>query len=244
MKQKSIKNSTVYSRFSDAPWMDVVEDVSIYGVGGIGSNLAYAMGRLGIKLIHLIDDDLVEEHNLGSQMFRLTDISTPKVFAAENLISKFNNTSSVICYKDRITKDNAYKVFRKAAATFSCFDNINSRKLLFDQWLKDVYSNRDNYYYKLNPIFIDGRMEAEYFQIYAVYNDESIDLYKNSLFDEESVEDLPCNFKSTVHTSMLIAGMMTAILMNYAANQSTKNNSRSVPYKTEFIVPILNLNAI
>jgi molybdopterin/thiamine biosynthesis adenylyltransferase len=57
--------------------------VMMIGVGGIGSNVALGIGRMGCQCLWLIDPDKVEMHNLGNQFYSLRDVqlSLPKVYA-------------------------------------------------------------------------------------------------------------------------------------------------------------------
>jgi molybdopterin/thiamine biosynthesis adenylyltransferase len=223
----------LHSRFSDAPWANKISSVMVAGVGGIGSNLAYALARSGIKFLSLYDTDAVEEVNLGSQMFNLSDIGSDKVVAMYRNITKFNPNSIINPYSRYIDE---YFELEEYDAVFSCFDNMKARKNLFESWVTRFSIKKESPF----NIFIDARMEAETFQIYTVYNEEGIEKYRKTLFEDSILEDLPCNFKSTTHTSLLTSGMMTAILMNYVTNIIIGAEVRSVPFKYEFVVSLLH----
>ncbi len=227
-------------RFSEAPWSNKIKDVLVAGVGGIGSNLAYVLARMGIPHMTLIDPDYVEEANLGAQMFDLEDIGKPKVIAVKRKIKAFSPDTAIYVYDDYIDERFLSIDGLNYDAIFSCFDNMQARKILFNKWKEVYYRNKLDSDYPY-CIYIDARMEAETLQIYAVYDDETIVSYEETLFDDSIIEDLPCNFKSTTHTSFITSGLMVAILSNYITNASLKAKIRAVPFKTEFIVPLIHL---
>jgi molybdopterin/thiamine biosynthesis adenylyltransferase len=235
---ESTLSDNIRVRFSEAPWSNKIKDVLIAGVGGIGSNLAYVLARMGIPHISLVDPDYVEEANLGAQMFDLIDIGKPKVIAVKRKIKAFSPSTVIYTTTDFIDED--FYISDSYDAIFSCFDNMKARNILFDKWKTSYNYNKVNSEYPY-CIYIDARMEAETLQIYAVYDDETIASYEKTLFDDSILEDLPCNFKSTTHTSFITSGLMVAILSNYITNTSLKSNIRAVPFKTEFIVPLIHL---
>jgi hypothetical protein len=83
-------------------------------------------------------------------------------------------------------------------------------------------------------------MEAESFQIFAVqYNPESIERYRETLFNDDEIEDLPCTFKATTATGLSVASNMVFIYNNYMANFLTGEDIREIPFKFEFNAPMM-----
>ena len=54
-------------------------DVEIIGAGGVGSFLALALAKLGVKKLKVWEKDKIEIHNVSNQMCRQSDVSNPKV---------------------------------------------------------------------------------------------------------------------------------------------------------------------
>jgi molybdopterin/thiamine biosynthesis adenylyltransferase len=49
-------------------------------VGGLGTNVALGLCRLGVQKIFLVDKDVVDAHNLNRQiLFSKEDVGVPKV---------------------------------------------------------------------------------------------------------------------------------------------------------------------
>ena len=55
--------------------------IGIAGAGGLGSNLAISLARIGFKNFHIADFDLVEESNLNRQYYFRKDLGSLKVDA-------------------------------------------------------------------------------------------------------------------------------------------------------------------
>lgn len=80
----------------------------VLGVGGLGTNIAINLCRLGVKKIVLVDMDVVDEHNLNRQMlFRSEHIGRPKVECAFEELQRHNNVSGTeieYCNIDAVKK--------------------------------------------------------------------------------------------------------------------------------------------
>ena len=65
--------------------------VTVLGVGGLGSYVALALGAAGVGSLLLVDDDVVEEHNLNRQvLYTSADVGTSKVLAARDRVAAVN----------------------------------------------------------------------------------------------------------------------------------------------------------
>ena len=223
---------TINRRFSEAPWVNNFP-VTIGGLGGIGSNVAYLLAKHGVKA-RIYDFDVVELHNIGGQFFDRRDVGKNKTNA---IIDK-------ILYIDKSLDWNYSWEFTQNSIinsiAFGCFDNMKARTLFYNAW-KNLYLSATEEYKEANPfILIDGRQNAETLDIYIV-TPETMERYeKEGLFDDSEVEDLPCNFKSTTHTGFLTSGLMISAYTNYMANFNTKEDVRSVPFRIQFTISIMH----
>lgn len=81
------RNDRYWSRtrgaLTDETWENIVGlHVGIVGCGRLGGAIAMELGRLGVGRFTLIDEDIVEEHNLGETPFlRTLHLGVPKVSA-------------------------------------------------------------------------------------------------------------------------------------------------------------------
>lgn len=220
---------TTKSRFSDAPWMKFREYITIIGAGGIGSWTAFILAKMGYN-ITVYDNDVLETVNIGSQLYPLQFCNKTKVNAMEEMFNFFDrNYYGYDAIADRFTEDHAADYYMICAV-----DNMATRKLSVEKWFK---YNEENGWVN-NPIYIDGRMDAESIEIYCLTCAEDFHKYQHSLFNDEEVSDAPCSFKSTPYTAALIGSRITSILINHICNFMDNNTIRTVPFYIQEIIPL------
>lgn len=228
-------------RFQDATWYDQTRNYNIIigGAGGIGSWLSFLLIRAGFSIV-VYDDDIVEEHNLGGQLFQVSDIGKPKVEALSRVINTFNfPTGSVFYRNEKITENTRFNIGRYHSAIFvSCFDNMEARKTLFNKYIE--HCNINSY-----SAFVDGRLLMEQMTIFNVnkFVPNSQEMYVSEyLFDDSEVEDLPCSMKQTTHSAAMIASHMVGFITNYVSNEKYRENMFATPFKWDYLIP-LNLQS-
>ena len=215
-----------FDRFKDAPWFPQRDElVMIGGAGGIGSWLAFFLTRAGFKPT-IFDFDVIEEHNVGGQLFRNSDVGMPKVSALYNIIKEFCG-SEINTFNQRIDENSPTHYFM-----FSAFDNMQARKDLFEVWKKSIPNC------SVTPIFIDGRLTMEQLQIFCVTPDKIEEYEQNHLFDDSEVEDAPCTMKQTSHSAAMIASHMVGSFTNHITNIYEREIIRDVPFYYEFFIPV------
>lgn len=217
-------------RFKDLIWFEKTKDkkVVIGGCGGIGSWLSLLVSRAGL-IPFIYDDDKIEAHNIGGQFFELNDVGLYKVEAIRKILIEFSNTFSYTLSEKYI------KSSMRSNIMFSAFDNMKARKIMFENF-KEFIEHTNVSELSIKPIFIDGRLGAEYFEIYCVTEDK-IEEYEKTLFEDSEIQDLPCTAKQTSHTATMIAANMVGFLTNHISNCTTNSNERVVPFKYFYSIP-------
>jgi molybdopterin/thiamine biosynthesis adenylyltransferase len=219
------------NRFKDLIWFNAINSLNcvIGGCGGIGSWLSLLLSRLDMK-IYLYDFDRIEPHNVGGQLFKMRDVGSYKALSMSNTLLEFSGADCN--YRlERYTKDSI-----KGSIMFSAFDNMQARKTMFENFKNFVSVTDNNSPSYIKPIFIDGRLGAEYFEIYCVTKDK-IEEYEKTLFDDSEVQDLPCTAKQTSHTAAMIAANMVGFFTNHISNCTTNSDERVVPFKYIYSIP-------
>ncbi|MFP4698091.1 MAG: sulfur carrier protein ThiS adenylyltransferase ThiF [Eubacteriales bacterium] len=112
--------------------------VGIAGLGGLGSNIAISLARLGIGKLILIDYDIVEPSNLNRQQYFIKHIGMPKTEAIKELIKEINPFVELITKKVFIDRSNIKDVFNKASIIVEAFDNPKSKATLINTVLKEM----------------------------------------------------------------------------------------------------------
>jgi molybdopterin/thiamine biosynthesis adenylyltransferase len=220
------------TRFKDATWLGNKEQCIIGGAGGISSWLTLMLARANFAPI-VYDFDMLEEHNLGGQLFPVSGIGQAKVDVLADVVKQFCDSDiSVLCEKYDLSSMTSWYVF-------SGFDNMKARNDMFTLWEQQVKDLPEAD--KHRCIFIDGRLLAEQIQIFCVVgnNQQDIDNYRtNFLFSDDEVADGPCTMKQTSHAAAIIAGLMTGFFTNHIHNVRTGSVTRAVPFSHEYFIPI------
>ena len=201
---ETIKES--HTRFSSVPWYGNTRELTIGGLGTIGSWLSLLIARTGDHEILLYDNDTIEKVNYSGQFFSKDQLEKTKVgSAAENLLNFTEiNDFNVHTFNSKFD-ENTYV----SNVTFSCFDNMEARKAMFDAWCKN----------EERELFIDGRMSIESYEVFTVKRGQE-ERYRKTLFDDSEVGEQICSLKNTSHTGALIAARMVTAFTNYLANES------------------------
>ena len=96
--------------------------IAIAGAGGIGSNIAILLTRLGFDRFEIVDHDVVEASNLNRQVYNLEDIGTKKVFALQKHLNLINPKISLKLHDNLWKADNAERFFDKCDILIDAFD--------------------------------------------------------------------------------------------------------------------------
>ena len=64
--------------------------IAIAGAGGLGSNVALSLARIGVGFIKIIDFDVVEPSNLNRQQYYVKHIGMKKVNAIKEILKEVN----------------------------------------------------------------------------------------------------------------------------------------------------------
>jgi len=202
------------------------EQILIAGLGGIGSNTAYNLCKSVPANYIFIDDDKVEIHNIGTQFFFTNQEGKNKVEAIKDTLYSAGVRNISVLPRRIITGD-------ALPISIAAFDNMDARKQLFEDWKS--YEDRE--------LFIDGRLRASYYEIYAVTKGTEED-YEKTLFDSSEAVPTECTFKQTTYFGCLIGAKIAQIIINYLMNKYSDFQIAKVPfcvkeigdlYKTELI---------
>lgn len=104
--------------------------VGVVGLGGLGSNVAMWLARLGVGHLQLIDFDRVELSNLNRQYYFLEDLDKPK---AEALLPKLKQVNPFGDYQictERLTEANLEDLLSAAEIVCEALDKPESKALL------------------------------------------------------------------------------------------------------------------
>lgn len=207
-------------RFEGAPWYKEMPNLKcgIVGLGATGSFAAFFLARLGIQKFSLIDNDRIETHNLGSQMFGFDSMNLPKVEATYNMLTNFSRVTRVD-YSQCLIQDlqdydtHHYLNFSQCNIVLSTVDSMSARKYVFEKFKKDNKMQ--------HAIFFDSRIGAELWEVYAVpFGDkEKYERYEATLFSDDKGNAGACNYQQSSHSAAGAAIQIAEIVTQWTVNK-------------------------
>ena len=220
------------SRFSSAIWYENIQKkiVILAGVGGIGSYVGFLLARMKPASMFIYDDDIVEAVNMSGQLYGQSDLGRAKVFALAEMIRNYAGYSSVFAINERFTNES------EASDIMICgFDNMAARRLFFNKWVNHVQSKPEEE--RKNCLFIDGRLAAEEFQVFAIQGNDTRAMreYRSKwLFSDAVADETICSYKQTTFMANMIASVMVNLFVNFVANECNPIIDRDVPFMTQY----------
>lgn len=220
------------SRFSSAIWFNKImsKEIVLAGCGGIGSYVGFLIGRMKPKRLILVDPDRVELGNLSGQFYSSEDVGMYKVNALGNFIARHSSFTVI----DTVARK--YRMGDFTRPIMICgFDNMDARKTFYSCWKDAVMAtnpeDRGQY------LFIDGRLAAEEFQVFAIqgWDYHSMERYEEEwLFSDEEAEATLCSYKQTSYMANMIGSVMTNIFVNFCTNECGLVLPQEVPFMTTY----------
>ena len=104
--------------------------VAIVGLGGLGSNVAMWLARLGVGHMLLYDFDKVELSNLNRQYYFLEDVGEHKAVALAKHLAKVNPYGAYQSKVVRLTEDNLAELVGEAHIICEALDKPEAKALL------------------------------------------------------------------------------------------------------------------
>ena len=104
--------------------------VAICGLGGLGSNIAFALARAGIGKLILIDFDSVDITNLHRQQYKANQIGISKTQALRENLLEIAPYVTIETHSVRISEDNAEEILEKADIICEAFDDAECKAML------------------------------------------------------------------------------------------------------------------
>ena len=104
--------------------------VAIVGLGGLGSNVALWLARLGVGQLLLYDFDKVELSNLNRQYYFLEDVGQYKATALLRHLKAVNPYGNYCSRVVRLTEDNLAELLSEAHIVCEALDSPEAKALL------------------------------------------------------------------------------------------------------------------
>ncbi|MGN0144151.1 MAG: ThiF family adenylyltransferase [Clostridium sp.] len=229
------------SRFSSAVWYEKVKqkNITLIGLGGIGSYVAFLLARMQPNTIYMMDDDIVEGGNISGQLYNKEQIGQFKASAMVETVSKYSDYKSCFSVVNRFTQES------EPSNIMICgLDNMESRKVVFEAWLRHVNSKSEED--KKGCLFIDGRLAAESLQVFCLTgdNNEAISKYQRDyLFSSDEADETICSNKQTSYMANMIGSIIVNLFVNFVTNEVAPM-LRDLPFMASYDADIMVFKTI
>lgn len=117
-------------KFQEIKQILKTKTVGIAGCGGLGSNCAVALARVGIGKLIIADFDKIEESNLNRQYFFWDQIGKVKSDTLKENIERVNPETEVISHTIYIDDANFKELFRDCDLVIEAFDRPESKEMI------------------------------------------------------------------------------------------------------------------
>lgn len=108
------------------------KNVGIAGCGGLGSNCAVALARVGIGKLVLTDFDIIEESNLNRQYFFYDQIGKPKVFSLKENILRINPSIKIEEYNIKLSEKEIVDLYKNCDVIVEAFDKAEMKEMIVE----------------------------------------------------------------------------------------------------------------
>lgn len=109
--------------------------VGIAGCGGLGSNCAVALARVGVGHLIVVDFDIISESNLNRQYYFYDQIGSPKIQALKENIERINPLVKVTAINLKLDDQNIKDIFNGVDVLVEAFDRSDQKQIIIESAL-------------------------------------------------------------------------------------------------------------
>ncbi len=109
--------------------------VCILGLGGLGSNAAVLLARVGVGYLKLVDFDIVEASNLNRQQYRISHIGMKKTEAIRTIIKEINPFVDIETLDVKVDRENILSTVEDIEIIVEAFDAAETKAMAIEELL-------------------------------------------------------------------------------------------------------------
>jgi molybdopterin/thiamine biosynthesis adenylyltransferase len=216
--------------------------VTILGVGAIGSAAAIAVAKMGTpKGITLVDYDTFAEHNIPNQFCLESEHAGKlKVEAIGDLCVRMGHIGTVTKHASRLLGNRLMDEVLKAD-----FDAAPIAKGIVINTPDSMAARKDLWELcKYNPdvaLVIDARMAGQYLQIITANPMVSADIkrYEKMLISDEEATPEDCSARAVIYTSFMAGGLIAGLV-----KKGQLGETAAIPQQIDFDLATMQLSLI
>jgi len=204
------KIKTRFLRNKDLVPLQQLNEVSVVGLGGIGSFLIQGLAMMGWHKVIGYDGDVIEDHNLSTTAYPVDETGNAKRDSAQGLFQRYAED-----WQEFIPMENFGINDKVTSKMIVCTDDMESRKMVFNKWKETAHE------YWAHPewsrsFFIDLRMGATSVEM-VTCTPAHVEVYDKHWVPTHTIPAAPCSMKHTVFATNHIVSLGLAQVYNIVA---------------------------
>lgn len=183
--------------------------VTVCGLGTVGSHAALELARLGIGSLQVIDFDMVEPHNLPSQVYTLADVGRRKTDALAQRIAVVTDRAAVRATCARLEGGEQFQ----PGPVILAVDSMAARRRLVDLSLAGN---------PRHPLIVDGRIGATQIQLLAFdpTDQDAVAAWRERFwFPDEQAAPLACGHRSVSFVGARVGALIAAYVRSHLRSE-------------------------
>ncbi|MFH0893396.1 MAG: sulfur carrier protein ThiS adenylyltransferase ThiF [Bacteroidota bacterium] len=112
--------------------------IGIAGCGGLGSNCAVSLARVGIGNLIIADFDVIVESNLNRQYFFYDQIGQKKAFALKDNINRINPAVQVEAHDMKLDPKSIVTLFQDCDVIVEAFDLAEMKQMIIETVVSEM----------------------------------------------------------------------------------------------------------
>ena len=201
----------------------LLSEITVIGLGGIGSTVVTLLSIMGWDKIIGWDADTLEDHNLSSTTYPTSYSGSPKSLAALHMVNDYSGGETKFVNNEE--KWNANKGLSNKVIT--CLDNMDTRLEAYEVWRDNNIANLISLDEAVldDAFFIDLRMSALSLEMVTIthrpggFGERDDQIYDKHWVSDSQIEPAPCTMKHTIFASSIIGGLGVNQVFNCVANK-------------------------
>ncbi len=181
--------------------------VGIAGAGGLGSNVAMALTRVGVGKLIVVDFDVVVESNLNRQFYFKHQVGFKKVDALRANLLSINPELILETYDVKLDSSNILSFFQNVDVMVEAFDRAEMKQIIIEKFQTEKPEI---------PLIVGNGMAG-----WGNSNDMKVQQYGNLYICGDGVSEVADNLPPIAPRVNICAAMEANVVLSILLNKVT-----------------------
>ena len=112
--------------------------IGIAGCGGLGSNCAVALARVGVGKLVIADFDVIDESNLNRQYYYFDQVGQKKAFTLQDNLYFVNESVKVEAHDIKLGPEDIIEIYKDCDVIVEAFDLAEMKEMILETVLENI----------------------------------------------------------------------------------------------------------